>query len=179
MEGCNFPRGKGKRKRNGEREEGDIGGSVARGNLIRRIIQTQGEFIFAGTPIIRDFWWIGSIINSSERSFLSRNGDWLYIKRTGSRGNECTYTCNECLNSNRRFPPDDVCLWNTLSVNLYPVRSAEFPATETKPVFPSDRSTLSVRANKFKSVGTIVFKFFFHSFSFFLPCKKKGRIRGG
>lgn len=104
MEGCNFPRGKGKRKRNGEREEGDIGGSVARGNLIRRIIQTQEEFIFAGTPIIRDFWWIGSIINSSERSFLSRNGDWLYIKRTGSRGNECTYTCNECLNSNRRFP---------------------------------------------------------------------------
>lgn len=92
------------------------------GNLIRRIIQTQrGNFVLTERQrSYCDFWWIGSIINSWERSFLSR-GLALY-KADWVTGNECTYACNECLNSNCVRSPsagDDVCLWNTLSERIY------------------------------------------------------------
>lgn len=100
----------------GEGARGDIG------NLIRRIIQTQrGNFVLTERQrSYCDFWWIGSIINSWERSFLSR-GLALY-KADWVTGNECTYACNECLNSNCVRSPsagDDVCLWNTLSERIY------------------------------------------------------------
>lgn len=167
---------KGERKERRRKRRYRIGG-----NLIRRIIQTQGgrkEFCSRGeAAIIRDFWWIGSIINSWERSFLSRGlasykADWV-------TGNECTYTCNECLNSNCRSPSagDDVCLWNTLSERIYTLHARlHFPGRNVFASESIDVERLFEQITLDRGwLGQLSLNFLF--FLLFLIVSKQERIR--